>query len=79
MFGYGYRMGMGFGWLWMLAILIITISLVLWIAKNLFAQNKIQNETAMDILRQRYARGEIDKTEFEQRKNDLLDSNRARV
>ncbi|HHO56038.1 MAG TPA: SHOCT domain-containing protein [Trueperaceae bacterium] len=79
MFGYGYGMGMGFGWLWMLAILIFTISLVLWIVKSLFAQSNVQNETAMEILHRRYAKGEIDKAKFEELKNDLLESNRARV
>ncbi len=30
-----------------------------------------RSDTAMDILRQRYARGEIDKEEFEARRRDL--------
>jgi putative membrane protein len=31
-----------------------------------------QSESAMDILKKRYARGEISKEEFEERKKDLL-------
>lgn len=63
----------GFGMmLFMLALWgLIIVGLVLglrWLA----TQGRVsRSDAAMDILRQRYARGEIDKEEFEARKRDL--------
>lgn len=64
----------------MIVILIVFIGLVLWIVKLLFTQtNSLQTETALKILRKRYTKGEIDRIEFEQYKNDLLEINRTKT
>jgi putative membrane protein len=62
--------GVGFGWFFWVAV----IALIVWAIVN---QNRRQNyppqqhETALDILKKRYARGEINKDEFEEKKKDL--------
>jgi putative membrane protein len=48
-------------------IIIILIFFIKWFAK----QSK--DETALDILKKRYARGEIDREEFERIKKDIMD------
>ena len=71
---YGHSDGMFFGggllmWVFWLVVLIVLI----YVLKNIFGsgnQNSSSNE-ALEILKQRYARGEIDEAEFEQRKKKL--------
>lgn len=74
MFGYGMNgmgWGMGFSWLFGIVLLI----LIIWaVTKGLNSgQNDIstENKSALDILKERYARGEINKEEFEEKKHVL--------
>lgn len=66
----GHGWGMGFGWIFGLIILIAIIWFV-YKALNTNQTIKSGNKSSMDILKERYARGEIDKQEFEERKKDL--------
>mgnify|MGYP001584391685 FL=1 len=63
---------MGWGVLWMLLWLglpiLAIIALVTWISR---ADSRRQDKSALDILKERYARGEIDRAEFEQKLHDL--------
>ncbi len=65
--------GMGFGFIPMLLFWVLMITAVVLLLKYLFRQlSSVQrDEAAQDIaiklLRERYARGEIDQQEFEQR------------
>jgi putative membrane protein len=74
--GYVWGWGMGFGMIsmvlfWVLIILGIVI-LVRWIAASSSSGGSPPREkTALDILKERYARGEIDREEFEQKKRGL--------
>lgn len=71
--GYG-GYGMGMGWWWIIG-LIIVIAVVWMVVKGMNKNNQSTNQrtgkTALDILKERYASGEIDKEEFEERKRNL--------
>jgi putative membrane protein len=66
---------MGFGMIgmvlfWILMILGIVI-LVRWVSGGSAGSGPPPTKTALDILKERYARGEIDKREFDEKKRDL--------
>lgn len=67
-------MGWGMGWWWIIG-LIIVIAIVWMMIKGMNQTNNPNQQgskTALDILKERYARGEIDKQEFEERRKDLM-------
>ncbi|MDA3816434.1 MAG: SHOCT domain-containing protein [Prolixibacteraceae bacterium] len=64
--------GWGMGWWWIIGIVIVVA--VVWMVVKGLNQNSTNQgigKSALDILKERYARGEIDKQEFEERKRDL--------
>jgi putative membrane protein len=69
--GYGWGWwGMGHMLLWWVLIILGIIVLVRWLARSSPGQAH-PPETALDILKKRYARGEIDREEFDLKKRDL--------
>lgn len=83
--GYGYGAERGFGMMYgggfgggifmlaLLVIILIGIFLIIHTLKNSKqTSDKAAENTAMEILRQRYARGEISHEEFEKMKTNLL-------
>ena len=62
----------GFGWLLWIIIIVLVVVLI-W--KNTNERDKYipfeNKETALDILKKRYAKGEITKEEFERIKKDI--------
>ncbi len=70
--GYGSGM-MGYGILWLLFWILVIIGLALLI-RYLWQGGgaRREEESALEILKKKYARGEISKEEFEEKKKDLL-------
>lgn len=69
-----------FGWLMMLLFVIVVIALLViavrWMSGTGHRQTPpghAAGKTPMDILKERFARGEIDKAEFEEKKRTLSD------
>jgi putative membrane protein len=71
----GYGMMGGFGWLGMLTMLLFwigVVALVVWALSNLFpARQATVEPDALEILKRRYARGEISHEEFVQAREAL--------
>ena len=63
----------GFGMMFMMILFwgLIIVGVVLAIRWLLGQGKESRSDTALEILRQRYARGEINKEEFESKKKDL--------
>lgn len=62
----------GFMWIFWIAVIVGIILLVRWIFQQNRPGEQKHEESSLEILKKRYARGEIDKEEFEQKKRDLL-------
>ena len=65
--------GWGAGWmfLWMALFWGGTILLIIWGVRQFTPNNRQGGNRALEILEERYARGEIDREEFETRRQHL--------
>ncbi|MGB5079376.1 MAG: SHOCT domain-containing protein [Burkholderiales bacterium] len=76
MWGYMGDMGWGSGWGWfgLTHTLLWWVLLILGIAvlaRWLFGGRRESGDRALEVLKERYARGEIGKEEYEQKRRDL--------
>ncbi len=77
-------MGFGFGFPFMFLFWILIIGLVVWAIVQLASRSNggatnhqgvgrtSTQDTALEVLKQRYARGEITKSEFDEMRRDLI-------
>lgn len=72
--GYGYGMMSGGYWILGLIFWILVIIGLVLLIKYLWEGGgaRREQESALELLKKRYARGEISKEEFEEKKKDLL-------
>lgn len=72
---YGWDMtGWGWGWmsLWTLvAIVLVALLVAALIRSSTFSGSGVSDDSAMAVLRRRFAAGEIDEAEFQQRRAKL--------
>ncbi len=69
--GWGNMMGWFGGGIMMLLFWGAIIYFIVWLVRNSKTNGVDGSKNALDILKERYAKGEIDKKEFEEKKKDL--------
>jgi putative membrane protein len=71
--GHGWMMGMGWMFMvifWVLIVLAI-VALIRWLGISVGNRRETQQKTPIQILQERYARGEIERKEYEQKRRNL--------
>jgi putative membrane protein len=70
---YGWGMGFGFGLFTIIIFLALLILGIVYLVKMIAGSPKKgdKEETAIDVLKKRYAKGEISKEEFDKIKDDI--------
>ena len=65
-------MGWGLGGIMMILFWFGLVWLIVWIVREVSDKKTNHDSKALEILKERYAKGEISKEEFETKKKDLI-------
>lgn len=72
---YGWGAGSMMGWfgggIMMIVFWVLFIALIVWLVREVSGKNARSSSNALDTLKERYAKGEISKEEFESKKKDI--------
>jgi putative membrane protein len=69
--GAGSMMGWFGGGIMMIVFWVLFIALIVWVVREFSGKNSKSSSNALDILKERYAKGEMNKEEFESKKKDI--------
>jgi putative membrane protein len=66
---------MGFGFIFFILLIVGVAMFFIWILRDKgFSPLSIKSNNSLDVLKQRYARGEITKNEFDSIKDDIAET-----
>jgi putative membrane protein len=69
---YGNSFGWGIiGWLMMIVMMALPVALIVWVIYKISNSGSQNGKSVLDVLKERYAKGEIDRKEFEEKKKDI--------
>jgi putative membrane protein len=76
---FGWNFGFGFGWILVVLTLVLIAFGIVQLVRSLSGDRQrnvtgTAEETPLDVLEKRYARGEITKDEFERKRDDIIRS-----
>ena len=69
--GGGMWFGGGFGWIFWIAVIIAVVWVVQAVSDKSSVNQKSPEDSPLDILKKRYAHGEIDDQEYERKRKQL--------